>query len=265
MARIRSIKPEFWTSDQVVECSTNARLLFIGMWNFCDDSGRHPYSPRRLKMCIFPGDDHTTTDDVAHLMQELVASKLIVPYEVNGERYFVVSGWSHQKIDKRQEPKWAGPEEGTILETVHDDSSNDRGTVADESGLIRKDTIGDDTKGNTPIAPKGAKKYTPQFEEFWKAYPQRVGKERAFKAWGKSIKRIGGDRNAAASRIIGAAIDFAQSTVGRGDYCPHPSTWLNAGQYDDDRAAWNRQSAGIPAEPVKQQALTSEEIRNWKP
>ena len=42
MARIRTIKPEFWTSEQVVDCSPTARLLFIGLWNFCDDGGVHP-------------------------------------------------------------------------------------------------------------------------------------------------------------------------------------------------------------------------------
>lgn len=31
MARIRSIKPEFWVSEQIGECSTNARLTFIGL------------------------------------------------------------------------------------------------------------------------------------------------------------------------------------------------------------------------------------------
>ena len=64
MARIRTIKPEFWTSDQVVECSFAARLLFIGMWNFCDDYGVHPASLRKLKMEIFPGDDEMVTDRI---------------------------------------------------------------------------------------------------------------------------------------------------------------------------------------------------------
>lgn len=34
MARIRTIKPEFWTSEQVMGCAPLARLLFIGLWNF---------------------------------------------------------------------------------------------------------------------------------------------------------------------------------------------------------------------------------------
>jgi hypothetical protein len=44
MARHRVVKPEFFTNEQVVECSTNARLLFVGMWCFCDDGGVHPAS-----------------------------------------------------------------------------------------------------------------------------------------------------------------------------------------------------------------------------
>jgi len=53
MARIRTIKPEFWVSEQVGECSPNARLLFIGMWNFCDDRGVHPAKPNRSLKCYW--------------------------------------------------------------------------------------------------------------------------------------------------------------------------------------------------------------------
>jgi hypothetical protein len=56
-SRMRTVKPEFWTSEQVVECSPNARLLFIGLWNFCDDSGIHPAATKRLKRDVFPADN----------------------------------------------------------------------------------------------------------------------------------------------------------------------------------------------------------------
>ena len=57
MARIRTIKPEFWTDEKIVELSAFARLLFIGLWNFADDAGRMEFSAKRLKMQIFPADD----------------------------------------------------------------------------------------------------------------------------------------------------------------------------------------------------------------
>lgn len=166
MARIRSIKPEFWTSERVVECSTNARLLFVGTWNFCDDKGRHPYSAKRLKMCIFPGDDDITTADVEALMGELVRVGLIVRYCVNGEQYFVVSGWDHQKIDKPQPTRWPGPEESVIDCECHpfdELSANDRRIIGERSVLIGEDRIGKDRKGEEGILP-AAKASAPRFK-----------------------------------------------------------------------------------------------------
>jgi len=72
MARIRSIKPEFWSDEKLAECTLGARLLFMGMWNFADDEGRMENSPKRLKMQIFPGDDI----DVTALVGELAVQKL---------------------------------------------------------------------------------------------------------------------------------------------------------------------------------------------
>ncbi len=98
MTRIRTIKPEFWTDEKVVELSAFARLLFIGLWNFCDDEGRMVYSPKRLKMQIFPAD----ALDVTALFAELAAGGLVQRYAVDETEYLVVRGFAkHQKIDKR--------------------------------------------------------------------------------------------------------------------------------------------------------------------
>lgn len=99
MARIRTIKPEFWTSEQVMECSPLARLLFIGMWNFCDDGGNHPDAEKTLKALIFPGDD-IDSSSVRRLLDELSERGLLTFYEHDGKRYLHVNGWRHQKIDR---------------------------------------------------------------------------------------------------------------------------------------------------------------------
>jgi len=99
MARIRTVKPEFWTSEQVMECSALARLLFIGIWNFCDDAGNHPLSPKTLKALVFPGDDITATQ-VADLLAELESNALLSVYCHASKLYLHVNGWHHQKIDK---------------------------------------------------------------------------------------------------------------------------------------------------------------------
>ncbi|MCF6764039.1 hypothetical protein, partial [Pseudomonas fragi] len=131
MARIRTIKPEFWTSEQVMECSPLARLLFIGVWNFCDDAGNHPMSAKTLKALVFPGDDITSAK-VAELLAELSTNGLIDLYEVSGKEYLHVSGWKHQKIDR---PTIKHP---AYRLTIDADSENARRALAEESQEPRR-------------------------------------------------------------------------------------------------------------------------------
>lgn len=100
MARIRTIKPEFWSSEQIVECSTSARLLFIGMWNFCDDGGIMPANCRTLKMRVFPGDE-ISSSNIRRTLDELINADLVAEYDVENVTYWGVTGWAkHQKIDR---------------------------------------------------------------------------------------------------------------------------------------------------------------------
>lgn len=132
MARMRTIKPEFFTSEQIVDCSVSARLLFIGLWCFCDDGGVHPASERRLKMEVFPADNV----DVAPLIKELIGKRLVVEYEADGQRYWQVTGWKHQKID-RPTYRWPpfNPDEHQPLGGK--DSSNARRTIVGHSTTER--------------------------------------------------------------------------------------------------------------------------------
>ena len=49
MARIRTIKPEFFTDEDLGELSPAVRLLFIGMWTEADKAGRLKDKPKTLK------------------------------------------------------------------------------------------------------------------------------------------------------------------------------------------------------------------------
>lgn len=102
MARIRSIKPDFWTDEKVVELSAFARLLFIGLWNFADDDGRMVFSPKKIKMQIFPAD----TLDISELFGEIRGESLIDIYTIESIEYLQIKNFSeHQKIDKRTPSK----------------------------------------------------------------------------------------------------------------------------------------------------------------
>ena len=121
MSRIRTVKPEFWTSEQVMECSPLAQLAFIGLWNFCDDNGVHPASCKTLKAEVFPGDDITAAD-VRSLVNELLKQQLLAEFSTEERPWWFVTGWHHQLINRPSRsryplpprhaplPKAAGPE-----------------------------------------------------------------------------------------------------------------------------------------------------------
>lgn len=140
MARIRTIKPETWTSEQVMNLTLIARLAFIGLWNFCDDGGNHPASARTLKAEVFPSDEISATE-VEALVVEMLGQGLLATYEAGGKAFWHVTGWHHQRIDKPtfKYPSFPGESESArrmidnepqpLAGKLDDDSSNGRGGI----------------------------------------------------------------------------------------------------------------------------------------
>lgn len=146
MARIRTIKPEFPASEQVIECSRDARLLFLVMLCFCDDQGVHQDSMKQLRAEVFPADDDMTVDKVGGLVGELVEHGLLVRFKADGKRYLFVTGWSkHQKVDRPnnrhpsppiksdEEPPKKSAKKPAVKAPKKGNSSNDRRMLDERS------------------------------------------------------------------------------------------------------------------------------------
>ena len=114
MARIRTIKPEFWANEKVMQCSRGSRLLFIGLWNFADDAGRLRDSAKSIRAQIFPGDDDINSEIVRGMLDELSTNGLVLKYEVDGEAYIEITGWNHQRIDRPHPPKHPAPDSSNV-------------------------------------------------------------------------------------------------------------------------------------------------------
>lgn len=113
MPRIRTIKPEFWTSLTVTSLPLPCRLTFIGLWNFSDDAGRSVLEPRLLKAAIWPLDDEVTAADVGGHLAALANVGLISLYEVAGRKYIQISSWTeHQKVEKPRNSQLPPPPDG---------------------------------------------------------------------------------------------------------------------------------------------------------
>lgn len=73
-----------------------------------------------------------------------------------------------------------------------------------------------------------------RFDDFWKAYPKKTGKQDAKKAWDKVLKE-GADQD----KIVQACEAYAVWLVSGqpGEFRPHakdPAGWLRSGRYDDE-------------------------------
>ena len=234
MARIRSIKPEFWTSEQVVECSTNARLLFIGIWNFCDDTGRHKFSVKQLKMEVFPGDD-ISSENVLGLFHELWEHGLVEVYDYENQRYFHVTGWHHQRIDKVQKAKHPAPDDphSKIVprtlppDRIGKDRRGEEGKKiitkesGNEEGLTRPDGL---DLILTPQPPPIAIEFE---DTFWPAYPLKKAKPKAEAAFRQARKKT------TLEAIMAGLQAYIEKKPTDIAYA-HASTWLNQERWTDE-------------------------------
>ena len=142
MARIRTIKPEFWSDEVVATLSPWARLLFIGTWNLADDEGRLRWTPDYLNASLFMYDHHSTAK-VRTFMDEVESAGLVVAY-VGGkaaQRLAYLPGFlRHQKINRPQPSKLPAPESlsPSLFDSVNDSVNDamtqtlsDQGTLSD--------------------------------------------------------------------------------------------------------------------------------------
>ncbi len=66
------------------------------------------------------------------------------------------------------------------------------------------------------------------FDRFWTAYPRREAKEAARRAFTKARRKTDTEQ------IITGAARFRDDPNRVAEFTPHPSTWLNAGSWDDE-------------------------------
>ena len=112
MARIRSIKPEFFRHEglQDLELShpgNHCMLVFAGLWIICDRAGRFQWRPRTLKLDILPFLDF----DMAQTLSLLEGAGFLACYQVDGECYGMIPTWDkHQTAESLKHERERYPE-----------------------------------------------------------------------------------------------------------------------------------------------------------
>jgi hypothetical protein len=99
MARIRTIKPEFWTDSLMVQLPPLARLIYIALWTAADDHGLIPDEPERLAMEVMPRENALVFDDWLQFFEAV--GRIDRYYAPDGSNYFRIGKWElHQRVDK---------------------------------------------------------------------------------------------------------------------------------------------------------------------
>jgi hypothetical protein len=218
MGRIRTIKPEFFTSEDIVGLSAMARLLYIALWCEADREGRMVWKPTTFKLRYLPADDC----DIKALCQEILDAGLIALY---GDGYAYIPAFkAHQHINPREsatqlpDPDASGTREARVATRQPRDSDA-------QGGKERKGK-----EGIEDASPRDAS-VPPGFAAFWQAWPssdRKQAKGECLKAWKKA--RAEPD----AAQVV-AHVERLKTTVwmrDNGAYIPAPLVYLNQRRWE---------------------------------
>ena len=218
MARIRSVKPEFWTDPDVVALPMVARLFLIGCLNFADDYGVLRDDPARLKLQIMPADDIDASAVVDALVEARFLVRMIAPDEtkVLVIRTFV----AHQKIDKRAVGRWGAPDDFTL-------NPHQSPPIPTNPAPGREGKGGDGSGEENILAIADRRpRYSEPFASFYGAYPRKQKPREAERAHANALKRATADEIKVG---LAASIEvWATWPADQRQFIPYPASWLNA-------------------------------------
>lgn len=128
MARIRTIKPEFFTSEDICGLSPLARLLYVALWCEADKEGRLTWKPKTFKLRYFPAD----ACQIEELAAELVDAALVVLY---GDGLAYIPGFTtHQHVNPREAVSILPPPPGVANALPKKVGKNLRAQVIERDG-----------------------------------------------------------------------------------------------------------------------------------
>ena len=164
---------------------------------------------------------------MADVMQQL-ANVGLLEREPGG---YAIHNWdgrqrSSDDVTKRVQKHRAKASEDETLQGNEDETLPKR-----FSNALDKSREETEKSANAPARANGVV-YPPGFIRFWNAYPRKVSKDDAFKAW-KQLRPMPSDLD----EMVRAIAQQKQSDEWReegGRYIPHPGKWLRAGRWKDE-------------------------------
>lgn len=224
MARIRTIKPEFWQDEKLLPLSDTTRLVFLGLISIADDLGRLVYNPKLIEALLFDPDGPDRSRDVRESLANLSRmARVSVGKASSGQRILQIVNWDkHQKVDKPNRAA-ALPEIVDVQEVT--EFANDSRMIRDEFATDSRPipTTNDLLPTTNDLSPPRKRSGPKRSVE--KAFPYFGGDDRARVV--AAFRRLG-DFNA--GRVINA-VGFAYRPASDPEHIPHEYVSLGVEDY----------------------------------
>lgn len=244
MARIRTIKPEFWRSPDIMQLDHFQRLLYIGLWNLADDEGRGEYNAAAIAADLFLSEyslnPHGALTQVETAFTEYSNSGMVRLYRVKNRQYFEIINWrDHQRINRPSASKFPAYDqrEQEIHAPLTEGSLNAHGalTVGKEQGTGNREQgvkdLSDSDESNDTPKPKRIQ-YTPEFEDWWRRFPKRTGsKKNAFTQFKSALNRIPLEELNAATDRLAAFVRAGHKEV---QFVKDGERWLKEDRWEEE-------------------------------
>jgi hypothetical protein len=152
--------------------------------------------------------------------------RLFLALQALGDRFEVALPWSADNPQTGMGPSEDSPE--TVAEvSAASASASASAAAAAAAAAVSEDT--DSTERQGSVRPACDNR---DFERFWRAYPRKVGKRPASKAFAAALVRKAEPATILAGLDASIRRWRAEGTEVR--YIPHPATWLNGDRWVDE-------------------------------
>ena len=224
MARIRTIKPEFWLNEELASVSEPARLVAIGLLNLADDEGWFKAHSRLVESALFPFSEPSVS--IHECLTQLSNIGYIATYIGTDSKQYgqVVKFDEHQRVN-RPSPSKIGP----LIVFSEQSVSNHGALTAGKEGKGREQGM----EGNGREVGIAKESIGDNFERFWIAGMTKQNKQGALKSFTKQHKESKQEIIAFTDYLIN---DVQQRLIANvfGFDKMHPTTYLNQQRWHDD-------------------------------